>query len=158
MRLHLGVVDLPYAYEQAVGKGKKRAVALSVTTGEVAGYLENKYHPMEVFFEIHGEEIAKDLEEGLAGTLESLLMGAPPSLSAFGSAESAIDKRFRDFLTNKEMERLGYPGVPTEASGSGKRVGGINHRLKNPYARSNPARPSFVDTALYENSFKSWVD
>ncbi len=158
MILHLGVVDLPYAYEQAVSKRKKRAVSLSVTTGDVAGYLETKYHPMEVFFELHGDEIASDLEEGLAGTLESLLMGAPPDLSAFGTAESKIDLRFREFLTNGEMEKLGYPGVPTEASGSGKRIGGINHRLRNPYARSNPARPSFIDTGLYENSFKSWVD
>ena len=159
MRLHLGVVDLPYAYEQAVGKGKKRGgrAPASRRARSRATWKTNTTR-WKSSSKSTAEEIAKDLEEGLAGTLESLLMGAPPSLSAFGSAESAIDKRFRDFLTNKEMERLGYPGVPTEASGSGKRVGGINHRLRNPYARSNPARPSFVDTALYENSFKSWVD
>ena len=158
MILHLGVIDQNYSYDQQVGRRKTRRVTKSVSTGDVAEFLENKYHLFEVFYEIHQADIAADLEEGLAGTLESLLMGASPDLSAFGSAESNIDERFRKFLDAGEMEALGYPGVPTEASGRGKRVGGINHRLRHPYARSNPARPSFIDTGLLQASFKSWVD
>jgi hypothetical protein len=152
MILHLGVIEQNYAYDQKVGKGRKRRVSKSVSTGDVAEFLEAKYHPMEIFFEIHGSEIAADLEEGLAGALESLLMGAPPDASAFGSAENKIDERFRKFLDAGEMESLGYPGVPTEAA-----LRGVNHRMAKPYQKRE-ARKSFIDTGLYQDDFKSWVD
>jgi hypothetical protein len=159
MLLHLGVIDQPYAYERQqvssrTGKPLKRGkrVSLSVSTGDVAEFLEAKYHPMEVFFEIHGSEIAADLEEGLAGALESLLMGAPADASPFASAAGKVEERFRKFLDTKEMETLGYPGVPTEAA-----LRGVNHRMARPYQRRD-ARASFIDTGLYQTSFKSWVD
>jgi hypothetical protein len=51
----------------------------------------------------------------------------------------------------KEMDRLGYPGVPTKAS-----LDGVSHRFKN--KRGAPGRPSFSDTGLYEDSFVAWID
>jgi hypothetical protein len=150
MILHLGVIDLPYN-QPPTGKRRRRKVAAGTqTTGDVAGWLENRYHVMEIFFEEHVEDVATDLEDGLAGALESLMIGAPASLDAFGTATSKIDDRFKKFLSDREMEGLGYPGVPTEAARKG-----VNRRLK--VKRGSP-RPSFVDTGLYMASFKSWVD
>jgi len=160
MKLHLGVIDQPYA-APPTKKGKRPKVAGGQTTGDVAGWLEDRYHVMEVFYELHKDDIAKDLEDGLRGTLESLLMGAPPAVNAFGSAESAIDDRFRKFLDDREIEGLGIPGVPTKAA-----LWGVNHRLKNPHQtrrqfrgyRRRKSRPSFIDTGLYQSSEKTWVD
>lgn len=138
--LHLGVVDVPYA--DAGGK----------TTGDVAEILEDKYHVMRIFFELHDKRIAEWLEDGLSGSLENLLAGAPPRNDVFGEAMEKIQIRFRHFLANKEMDALGYPGIPTAAS-----LKGVSHRFKRPYKR-RPARPSFIDTGAYQKNFKAWID
>jgi len=152
--LFLGVMDLPYAdgasYREA-GRRKPKQMGSS-TTGDVAAILEEKYHIMEVFFELHGDEIAEDLVNSLAGAIENIDMGAPTSIDALGEAGSKIEERFRDFLMKKEMESLGIPGVPTQAS-----LEGHSKRFKHPYAKRAP-RPSFIDTGLFEGSFKAWVD
>ena len=144
--LHLGVIDQPY--NEPPGKGHNRTGAK--TTGDVAEILEGKYHIMEIFFEEHKEDIAKSLEVSLQGALENLLMGAPTSVAPFGQASAQIENRFKKFLSEKEMDRLGYPGVPTKAS-----LMGISHRFKG---KRGPPRPSFIDTGMYENSMKAWVD
>lgn len=171
--LHLGVVDFPYVEEPKepapVRKGKRRGGsrwrrsdliggAVS-TTGDVAEILERKYHVMEVFAELHLDDvIAPALADSMAGALETLLQGGPPSPNPFGTGEGKIDEAFRSFLENGEIEQIGIPGIPTAASGrTEKRQGGVNHRLKHPFAKDNPARPSFIDTGTYQNSFKAWV-
>ena len=119
--------------------------------GEVAGFLEAKYHIFEIFFELHAEDtVAPALENSLQGALESVLMGAPASLDPFGGAMSAIEDRFRVFIDTKEMDALGYPGVPTKAS-----IKGIRRRFKN---RLDPGRPSFQDSSLFESSVRAWVE
>jgi hypothetical protein len=65
-----------------------------------------------------------------------------------GQATSKIERRFKEFLTNKEMD--GQPGVPTKAA-----LAGRSKRFKRAYAK-RPSRPSFVDTGLYRGAFKSW--
>lgn len=153
MKLHLGVVDVPYGPPPKPNRKSKLKSTSAMTTGDVAEILEAKYHPMEIFFETKKQKIAKELESGLAGTLESLLMGAPPTVDPFGSATEKIADMFKDFLTNREMERLGYPGVPTKAA-----LSGVNHRLLHPFAKANKRRPSFVDTGQYQASARAWVD
>lgn len=156
LTLHLGVIDIPYSYKQA---GKKGMQTSDKTTGDVAEILEEKYHIMRVFFEYRKKLIAKDLEGGLAGALESVLMGAPLGGDAFGAASSAIEERFKADLAERKFDARGIPGVPTAASGAvpGKRKGGIDHRLKHPYRQANPVRPSFIDTGSYQNAMKVWV-
>lgn len=157
--LHLGVVDVPYVDKEAPAAQRKRIkagkppAANELTTGDVAEILEDKYHVMEVFYEVHKDDIAKDLEKSVEGALETIMMSGPSDVDPFGDATSKIDERFTDFLTNREMEKLGYPGVPTQAA-----LDGVNHRLKHPYAAKNKRRPSFVDTGLYLASFKSEVE
>ena len=98
--IHLGVTDIPYT------EGTQ-------TTGD-AEILEDKYHVMQVFYEQHKEDVAVDLESSLADQLENMMAGSPPPNKPFGSAESAIEDRFRRFLSEAEMDRLGYPSVPQQ--------------------------------------------
>lgn len=158
--LHLGVVDIPYVQEATSAPAAKpglrrkaakpRRVAVGAeTTGDVATWLENKYHVMEHFYRLHEQEIADDVLMSMAGSLETAIMGGPTS-NPLASAESAIDARFRKFLANKELDQLGYPGIPTRAA-----LTGVSHRFKR---KRGPPRPSFIDTGQYQASFKAWVD
>jgi hypothetical protein len=170
--LHLGVIDLPYAtvpkapakvpkpgktgWVKRLWRRLKKAFEASEppagakTTGEVATHLENKYHVMEVFYELHRDDVVTALEKSIQGKMEQLLLGGPTGGSPFDAGTSLIEADFKKFLSMKEMDGLGYPGVPTAAS-----LRGVNHRLK---IKKGPARPSFIDTGLYESSFKAWVD
>jgi hypothetical protein len=153
MILHLGVVDVPYV--QALSRRQKKARAGTVTTGDVATWLENRYGVMETFFASRGEQIADDLAGALGGTLESFMMGAPPSIDPFGSATSSIEDQFKQFLATGEMEMLGVAGVPTQAAlerRAGRRRSG---RMKRRRAGTGV---SFIDTGLYQSSFKAWID
>lgn len=156
--LHLGVVDVAYVDAETPAASRKRIkagkppAANEMTTGDVAEILEAKYHVMQVFYELHKDDVAKDFEHSVAGALETVMLGGPPSADPFGDATGKIEERFRDFLTNREMERLGYQGVPTQAA-----IDGVNHRKKHPYSSKNKRRPSFVDTGLYQASFKAEV-
>lgn len=152
MLLNLGVVDVPYAHQPpARGRRKKRGGgAARITTGDVADILEGRYHVMEHFAQIHQADVAAALEDGLAGALETLMMGGSPAASLFATAEGEIEESFKRMIETKELDRLGYPGVPTQAS-----LDGRSSRFKR---RRGPARPSFVDTGLYVGSFKAWVE
>lgn len=156
--LNLGVVDIPYAYEQEVlsKKGKplkrRKKVVKSITTGEVAQILEDRYHIMEVFFEVHGEQIMELLTDAMVGASETEALGGPASPEPYGDATEKIDQMFRDFLSNREMDALGVPGVPTQAA-----LEGVSHRFAQPHAR-RPERPSFIDTGEFQAAMRSWID
>ena len=147
MKFLLGVVDIPYV--NAPGKRKKISAGLQ-TTGQIAQILEDKYGIMQHFVDAHGDEIIADLENGLGGALETLLMGGTPNDDLYAAAAAKIEERFRLFIDSKEMDRMGVPGVPTKAS-----LIGIRSRFKN---RRDPGRPSFDDTGLFSNSFKFWSE
>jgi len=138
--LHLGVVDYPYE------KGGK-------TTGDVAQILEDKYHIMEIFSELHLPEIAGILEIHIATDIQDLISGATPNNNSMIAAMGEIKDMFVKFIDTKEMDGVGFPGVPTEAS-----LKGINHRFVHPYAKGNPIRPSFRDTGNYEDHFWSEIE
>ena len=103
-----------------------------------------------MFFEVHKDEIAASLTEALRDAADAVMMGAPLAASPYAAGTSLIEARFKRFLYSQEVERLGIPGVPTRAA-----LDGINHRFKNP--RTGKRRPSFIDTGLFEASFKAWV-
>ena len=140
--LNLGVVDVPYTFENS-----------HTTTGDVAEILEGKYHIIEIFYELYKDQIGEALVNGLSGSLENLMLGAPVGdLEAFASGNSEIEALFKNFLSSGEIERLGLPGVPTKAALSGR-----SSRFKKKI-NSKGRRVSFYDTGLYEGSFKSWVE
>lgn len=149
MILNLGVVDVPYSQH---GTKWSKARAGTETTGDVAEILEENYGLMQAFYDAHSADIARDLENSVAGALESFIMGAPVRNDQFGAGTSKIEERFRDFLSTKEAERVGIPGAPTLAA-----LRGVSHRFKHPYKR-RPPRPSFIDTGLLQASFRAWIE
>lgn len=161
--LHLGVIDIPYSNHQAPAKvpqakkGKKnkpikpKSDGSTKTTGEVAEILEEKYGVLDTFAFARLPDIAKALEESIAGELETLLMGGKPGGNPFQSAESSITTMMKKFISAQEIEHMGIEGVPTQAA-----LNGVNHRLKHPYAKKNQRRPSFMDTTLYWQTLRAW--
>lgn len=135
--LKLGVVDMPYAAQGGQ------------TTGKVAEILERKYHVMEVFSEIHHDDIEAALITSMQDAVDTLLMGGPAT-DPFAAAGSEIESEFRKFLTSQEIERMGIPGVPTQAAKDG-----VSPRFKR---GRGPRRPSFISSGLYESSAKAWVE
>ena len=166
--LHFGVIETPYAASsyQRVPKASKtfrRGAPKPIrqdaaggsntkTTGDVAQILEDKYHIFETFADVLGLDIiAASLEHSLDDAIKDIQGGAPTKgLSVTLAAEQELETAFRIFIDQEEMD--GKPGVPTAAA-----LKGVNHRFLHPYAKSNPARPSFRDTGLYEASFKAWM-
>ena len=149
----MGVTDLPYSHTENIGKvkkGKNAGKPYASTTGDVAEILEDYYHIMEVFWELYAEQFMETLEEAAQGAFETLMMGGGAQDNAFAAATSEIEERFLRFISEKEMDKLGVPGVPTAAS-----LKGVNTRFKK---RLDPGRPSFKDTGLYMNSFRCWVE
>lgn len=141
LTLHLGVLVQPYR------TSNKKATA--VTTGDVAQWLENRYGIMAAFYRVHEADVAKAIENSLDGAMESLLMGR--AVDPWGTGMQQIQEEFRDFISSKQAEQVGIPNTPTHAA-----IMGYSHRRKHPYARG-PRRPSFRDTGLYMNSFRSWI-
>lgn len=156
LKLNLGVQEI--AYVAAPKAGQKKATAGTVTTGDVAEFLEKNYEVMGTFYKQHGQEVGDALVESMSGALENLLMGAPLAQNPFGGAESKIEHMFKKFITTGEMDKLGIPGVPTQAAkdrASGKKR---SSRMKNKRRGGNSKPVSFVDTSLYVSSFKSWIE
>ena len=151
--LTFGVNDLPYSHSDNLGtvkKGKTKGAARVATTGEVAEILEEKYHIMETFWNLHGAEIIEDHSEALSGAFEGLLQGSPVSPNVFAAGNAETEARFRNFLSMREMDALGIAGVPTKAS-----LVGASSRFKG---KKGSPRPSFIDTGLLESSFVAEVE
>lgn len=136
--LHLGVQDMAYSDPEAKG---------AVTTGEVAEFLEKKYHVMEVFYELYQKKIAEHLADAMSERIESILQGNPdPGLRSFDVG--GIERMFRNYLSADEWKIV-----------SGQRIAaaekGVSLRKK---AKKRGPRPAFIDTGLYQRTFKSWMD
>lgn len=165
MKLNFGVIETPYRYDkQKLSKKgkplkKKITVEKAVTTFEVAGFIEKKYSLLEVFFRENERYIKDQLTESLEKAIEAVMSGAPPTFDPFGRATANIETLFKVQLSSNAFDWK-IPGVPTAASGRvfGLRWGGVNHRLAHPYAWTNPPRPSFIDTGIFQSSFKVWMD
>lgn len=138
MKIAFGVLDIPYANDA------------KTTTGDVAEILESKYGVMAAFYESHSEKIADAMMEGLADQLAAFAAGAPMPSNPFAQGEADTEQMFRDFLSSAQIEKMGIPGVPTQAA-----LDGINHRKK--VVRTGEKRPSFIDTGMYQQAFKCEV-
>lgn len=156
MKLALGVLDVGYSDASAKG---------ATTTGEVAEILEDRFHVMETFATQYEDFIAEELTVSTANALDSLSHGAPSNLKPTKEAEQAIEAKFRQFLDNDEMSKI-VAGLSPElraalgAAGNfgGAAAAGVNHRKKHPYSKKNKARPAFIDSGLYQASFRAWVE
>lgn len=141
MRLVLGVADAPYNN----GSGK--------TTGDVAERLERRYKIMGRFAYANEKFIAEQLGQALAAGFETMAGTGQVPVNVFEQATIEIANRFRLFLDLRELDAAGDPGIPTQAS-----LRGVSHRKARPYAKSNPPRPSFIDSGHYQNYMKAWVE
>jgi len=130
--LSLGVLDVAYKDDQAT------------TTGKVAEILEGRYHIMRSFLELNEAMIGDALAKKMIARMST------PALGKRDMEIDAIDERFRDFLDADEMSKLLPPSQQSAAAQAG-----VNHRKKHPYAKANNARPAFVDTGLYQASFRA---
>jgi hypothetical protein len=149
MILHLGVNDKPYAHKHGE------------TTGDVAVILEKGYGVMATFYERNEEHILGLLADAFGDQAVEIMNSTKviPVKKLFKNACSQIDKDFRKFINTKEMDFTVH-GVPTKAS-----LAGISSRFKYGTRKKasskkvckNFVRPSFDDTHLYKNSFRSWM-
>jgi len=120
------------------------------TTVTVAQALEAKYGVMATFYEQYADQITGALVHSIEGALEDIYAGSP-NVDPFAEAGQEIMEGFRHFLMSGEIETLGIPGVPTKAAQERK-----SSRFKS--GKNPNERPSFVDTSLYENSFRASVE
>lgn len=129
--------------QESYGQGK--------TTVQVAKDLEQRYHIVETFYAIEEKSITKMLEEAFAEELEDVKIMARPSAKSISDAVTdKIEAKFRRSLTSRAYDGV-IPGVPTLAS-----LRGVSHLRQHPYAARAP-RPSFIDTGLYQRTFRAWV-
>lgn len=120
------------------------------TTDRVAAILEEKYGIYAAFFEQNQDHIQAAMVHSAEGALEDLFAGSPVT-DPFGEAGDEIAAGFRQWLMQGEIEKMGIPGVPTQAS--------IERRSLRFKDKKGPnVRPSFVDTGLFEASAKVWTE
>lgn len=154
LTMHFGVIDQPYSNAKYM-KGVKPSQA---TTGQVAKWLEDDYHIMQLFWErfgsgggADGNKIPQMLLDSMAKTIRTLAVStkAPRDINPFAGALSGIETLFKHELDKVPSQFLKGPGIPTKRS-----VIGYSNRFKR---RRGPPRPSFIDTGLYQTSFKAWM-
>ncbi len=156
--LVLGVQDMSYAAQFHSSAGtRKRGVSKAQaaygkgqTTGEVAKLLEARYHVMQAFVNMNSTEIVAAVEASMLGSVINIVNGQPGPIVPGAQALSDIETAFKQSLSQRAYD--GLKGVPTQAAERG-----VSHRFKKPYAR-RAARPSFIDTGLYQSSFKAWTE
>lgn len=157
--LVFGVVDVPYSYEgvkprKANKKGRSRARKRRspdvVTTAQVAQILENRYGPMQAFYDQNQELIGNSLVHSLEGALEDLYAGAPVR-DPYAEGAADVTAGYQQWLAQGEIESLGIEGIPTQAA--------LERRSLRFKSGVGPAeRPSLVDTGTYEGSARVWVE
>jgi hypothetical protein len=151
-RLHLGVEKRIYP-RRSRGEWRRHRVGQSiVTTEEVADALEERYHILEHFLEMEHDGIMSDFHQNFHLEIDTALSGRKPPKRRWGRFEARVTRRFKDFIHARSLDGVEY-GVPTQRS-----LKGVNRRLSHPYQKNNPSRPSFIDTGLYVNSMKAWVE
>jgi hypothetical protein len=141
MRLIFGVVNVAYS------DGKK-----ATTTGKVAKLLEDEYHVMRTFYELHEKEIGEQVANKLAGMLDNALRGKKPSPNVSMDRTASA---FRDYLSGGEWEQSSGQVIAAAQNG-------VSHRFKNKNnvpskGKVRGSRAAFVDTGLYAASFRAWL-
>lgn len=134
----------PTRAQMAYGQGK--------TTAEVAAELEAKYSIVETFVELEEDNITELLEDAYGEHLEAIMsMESVPKEIVTSKQTDKIEANFRKALSSRRFDGV-ISGVPTTAAQRG-----VSHLRQHPYAK-RPPRPSFIDTGMYQRSFRAWVE
>lgn len=168
MQLMLGVLDV--SYSDASGSGTD-------TTYAVAVKLEERYAPMQTFFNSRKQKIADWLAQDMAHSLERIVQGKGIASSKGASfsnkfhkiadenyerssltygADQKIEREFRQFLASNEM------GLHADAQGLGGTASakaGVSHRFKDVMnaKKKRGSRPFLIDTGLYSSVFRAYT-
>lgn len=136
--LHLGVVDVAYTD----GDG-------TTTTGDVAGYLEDRFHIMRFFLEDNEKFIEDTLVNEVAGAIESIAQGKRVPRLDLTPATGKIEARFREFLDAGELQRL----LPKSQKVSDAT---LKTSTRKKSGKVDKPRQAFIDSGLYQASFRAW--
>lgn len=139
MQVVLGVHNVAYTDPEHPGL---------TTTGEVAERLEQDYDVMAVFVERHRKEMMADVGKRLAQTVNALFRGRP--VMRKGIQLSRTEVEFRQYLSQDEWQT--HTGRVIQAARLGR-----SSRFKKAGAK-RPPRPAFIDTGLYQRSFRAWLE
>jgi hypothetical protein len=163
MKINLGFEDIPYASRYSAqsplpASVKKRrprrpfpsqqGYGAGKTTAQVATELEARYKIVETFYGLEEDNIAQDFEKSLGTSLESGMNGKSWDVN---HDTSKLENKFRRNLSSRKYDGV-IRGVPTKTS-----LRGVSHLRQNPYTL-RASRPSFIDTSLYQRSFKAWLE
>lgn len=142
--LHLGVLDVPY---KATDEH-----SLPETTGQVASKLEYQYSVMRVFFNTYEKEISELVLFEMKTALENMALGSEMKMPLQINT-SKLDTLFNRYLANDEWQKITGKTILAAKLGHSKR---FKDRFNEKKLRG--PRPAFIDSGLYQASFKSWVD
>jgi hypothetical protein len=131
----------PSPAQLAYGQGK--------TTGEVATDLEKKYGIVEKFFTLEENFIVDAFENSYLNAMELGMLSG--SWGVAWDPSITLEPKFKRSLSSRRFDGL-IPGVPTLSAQKG-----VSHLRKDPYGQRG-SRPSFIDTSLYQRSFKAWTE
>ena len=148
MELHFGQIVVPYPE--------------GVTSVDVARKLEENYGLKATFYRIKQHQIESQYTQAILDMLKDAVRGVPihpdPNI-AFGKANDAVTQMFRDMLNKRGFDGI-VDGAPTLRAEMG-----ISRRFKSGFTTKKIkgkqvriSRPSFIDTQLYRNSSKTWVE
>jgi hypothetical protein len=170
MKLMLGFESFPYSARYTANsplpsllKARKprvmtpthTAYGAGKTTGQVSKELEERYKIVEEFWKFEEDSFVEILEEAFAEDLEDVMQMKKLTKQTRGISvkeTDQIEQRFRQNLSARRYDGI-ISGVPTLAAQRG-----VSHMRAQPYSRKNPPRASFVDTGMYQRSFRAWVE
>lgn len=154
LKLNLGFEPFPYTTKSSrtrtkLPKGARIAKGYGEgkNSAEVAKELEERYELVDTFYLGIEEDLAFALEEFYEEEIETIMMEKPPKKIPSDKMTKKIEREFRQYLQKEEH------GIHTLAAQRG-----VSHLLPQPYSRKNRPRPSFIDTGLYMQSFRAWVE
>jgi hypothetical protein len=154
---HMGFLNTPYtkqniaapvAAAKTVREQPRRGFTKTMTAEDVANILESKYNILEIFSQIHGEEIMEMAHQSftdvIVKTLTEYRKPASQRMVDYMKPKTReVEKMFRSFIRMGEMNSLS--GMPTKSiTGKGR----ISRR----------AGPAFIDTGIYLASFYCRAD
>jgi len=137
LKLQLGVLDVAY-------------VDGTTTTGDVAGFLEDRYHVMRKFAEMNEDFIADTIADHFAGLIESVAQGKRVSAIDMTPAMSKIEERFRDALDSGEI----HQSLPQEQQVS---AATLKTSSRKKVIKPDESRQAFIDSGMYQASFRAWI-
>ena len=163
MKLQLGFESIPYSlrytqYSPLTPTIKKRRPVMSrpqqeygmgKTVGMVAEELEKKYGIVEAFYGMEQDFVVDNFETAMSNSMAQGMMGGSWD---YTWDPTPLEGKFRRALSGRKFDGV-LRGVPTRAAQMG-----VSHLRADVYRKGAAARPSFIDTGLYQRSFKAWME